>query len=241
MEPLQPVEIEHEGVLLRGFAAVPDGAGSFPAVLVMHNALGLGEQVRESARRLAALGYLAVATDMYGAEADIGSEESAGKAFQALVVDAPERLRARVVAWRDAVAARSDVDAARLAAIGYCFGGQCVLELARSGAEVKAVVSYHGLLGTHAPAAEGAVKGQVVVYCGAQDPYAPIEHVTALRKEMEAAGASYQVTVFGDAAHAFTDKDAATRAARPGIRYHALSDKVSWAGTVALLEAVLKS
>lgn len=238
MDGLRTMECEHEGVQLRGFVAVPAGEGPFPAVLVMHNALGLGEQVRDSARRLAQLGYLAVATGMYGVSADVSDEGGAGREFAALV-ETPERLRARTRVWFDAVAARPDVDASRIAAIGYCFGGQCVLELARSGADVKAAVSYHGLLTTHAPAAPGAIGGQVAAYCGAKDPYAPMEDITALRKEMTAAAASFQITVFGDAEHGFTDVRS-DGLGRPGISYHALSDKVSWAGTLALLEEVLR-
>jgi len=237
MRPLQPFECVHDGAVLRGMAGVPDGDGPFPAVLVMHSALGLKGHVLDSTRELADCGYLAVATDMYGADADIGDELKAGEHYMAILSN-PDRLRERCVHWFDTVSARPDVDASRVAAIGYCFGGTCVLELARSGADAKAIVSYHGILTTHAPAQPGAVKGEVVFYCGAHDPYAPMEDITALRKEMEAAGAHYQVTVFGEAEHGFTDPHAGD-SGRPGISYHALSHKISWAGTLALLESVL--
>ncbi len=130
------------------------------------------------------------------------------------------------------------MDAQRVAAIGYCFGGFCVLELARAGADVKAVVSYHGLLSTSLPAQRGAIKGEVVVYTGAKDPHAPHEHVEALRKELDAAEAHHQITVFSEAFHSFTDPDA-DALGMPGIAYNALADRVSWAGTLAVLEAVL--
>ncbi len=165
MSDLLPVECEHDGIALRGLMAVPLGKGPFPAVLVMHSALGLGDQVRRRARDLAELGYVALATDVYGVGGQERSDPGSGKGgelsradggprFLALQED-PVELRARVRAGFDAVASLPDVDAGRIGAIGYCFGGQCVLELARSGAPVAAVVSFHGLLRTRHPAEEG--------------------------------------------------------------------------------------
>lgn len=234
---MQPMELVHDGKRLVGQVASPTGSGPFPAVMVMHSGVGMGEFNFDVARKLAERGYLAVATDMYGPEVDLTREESYGGAFQALL-DAPDTLRSRVVAWFEAVAARDDVDASRIAAIGYCFGGYCVLELARSGADCRAVVSYHGLLTTHTPAQPGTVKAHVAAYCGANDPYAPLEHITGLRKELAAAGASFTVTVYGDAEHGFTDPDAASHG-RAGISYNAIAAKTSWAGTLALLDEVL--
>jgi dienelactone hydrolase len=236
MSKLQPVSCEHEGVRLRGFAATPQGQGPFPAVLVMHSALGLHHMVQDVAQRLAGLGYLAVATDMYGEDADLSAPEKAGEHYMALL-QAPERLRERTALWFDTVAARADVDAARVAAIGYCFGGKCVMELARSGRDVKAAVSYHGLLTTHAPAQPGQIKGEVVAWCGALDPFGPPEETVAFREEMVAAGANWQITEFGKVAHGFTDPKA--EGGMPGIEYDAMADKTSWAGTEALLEIVL--
>ncbi|MET0271073.1 MAG: dienelactone hydrolase family protein, partial [Sphingomonas sp.] len=130
------------------------------------------------------------------------------------------------------------VDPSRTAAIGYCFGGMCVLELARSGVDLRAAVSFHGLLRTDRPAAPGAITGQVAAWCGARDPYVPAADVEAFRAEMAEAGAAAQVTVFNAAAHGFTDPDA-TAMGRAGVAYDAIADRVSWAGTVALLDAVL--
>ena len=232
-----PMECRHGDVLLQAQVVRPAGEGPFPAVLVMHSALGLLPRVLEVATRLADLGYLAVATDMYGKDADIGTLESAS-AYYLELAKTPDLLRDRTVAWRDAVAARDDVDASRIAAIGYCFGGMCVLELARSGADVKAVVAYHGILTTHAPARAGTIAGEVAVYAGGQDPYAPLDHIEALRAELADAGASHQIMLFGNAEHGFTDPDAADTALA-GVSYDLLADRVSWAGTVALLETVL--
>jgi dienelactone hydrolase len=238
MHELQTLSCHHEGVELKGQMATPEGTGPYPAVLVMHTALGLGTQMRRRACLLAQRGYVAVATDMFGGGADHHDNPSAAGAAYTALLDGPQLLRARTVAWYSLVRSMPNINSERVAAIGYCFGGRCVLELARSGADIKAVVSYHGLLDTAMPAQPGAIKGVVAVYTGAKDPYAPPKHVEAFRQEMTAAQARWQLTVFSDAAHGFTDPDAAT-IKRPGIAYDALADRVSWAATIALLEAEL--
>ncbi len=236
MPDVQPIFCDHEGVRLKGWVARPAGAGPFPAVLVMHSALGIRHMTHDIAGKLAELGYLAVATDMYGEHADLSAPEKAG-AYYAALFQTPDLLRARTALWFDTVAAMADADAARMAAIGYCFGGKCVLELARSGREVKAAVSYHGLLTTHAPAGPGQIKGEVVAWCGALDPFGPAEETRGFRAEMEAAGASWQITEFGKVMHGFTDPRG--EGGMPGIEYNLIADKVSWAGTLALLGVVL--
>lgn len=236
MAELEQITCEHDGIMLQGRIAIPHGQGPFPAVMVMHSALGLRHMVTDIAAQLASLGYLAVATDMYGAGADISAPEQAGAYYGALLAE-PERLRARTAVWFDAVAARADVDAARIAAIGYCFGGRCVLELARSGRDLRAAVSFHGLLTTHARAQPGDIKGEVAAWCGAVDPFGPHAETEAFRLEMIAAEASWQITEFGKVAHGFTDPKA--EGGMPGIAYDLIADKVSWAGTLALLGAVL--
>lgn len=235
--PMEPMELAHNGQRLVGRVATPAGKGPFPAVMVMHSGIGISEFNFDIAEQLAELGFIAIATDMYGADVDLTREDGYGAAFQSLL-DSPDTLRSRVTAWFDAIAARDDVDASRIAAIGYCFGGYCVLELARSGADCRAVVSYHGLLTTSAPAQPGTVKSHVAAYCGARDPYAPLEHVTALDEELTTAGVSHTITLFSDAEHGFTDPDAASLG-RPGIAYNAIAAKTSWAGTLALLDEVL--
>lgn len=234
---MQPMELVHEGKRLVGQVAKPAGDGPFSTVLVMHSGVGIDEFNFDVARKLADRGFLAVATDMYGTDVDLTDEASFGGAFQSLL-DNPDTLRSRILAWYNAIAARGDVDASRMAAIGYCFGGHCVLELARTGADCRAVVSYHGLLSTSAPAQPGTVKAHVAAYCGAKDPYAPVEHITALREELTDAGARFSITIFGDVEHGFTDPDAA-RHGRPGISYDAIAAKTAWAGTLALLDEAL--
>lgn len=234
---LQTIAYHHDGSDLRGKVALPPGGGRKPGVLVMSNAHGLGTQAPRQALLLAARGYVAVATDMYGGGACATDTPGTAALIGPLMQD-PAKLRARVVAWYDVLAARADVDRQRIAAIGYCFGGQCVLELARSGADVKAVVSYHGLLTTTMPAKPDSIRAHVAVYTGAKDPYAPAAHVKAFRAEMAAANARYDITVFSEAYHAFTDP-AANRSTVPGLKHDAVAERVSWSGTLALLETVL--
>lgn len=236
MAELLPVDCEHHGVALRGMMAVPVGKGPFPTVLVMHSALGIHHMACDVARKLAGLGYVGIATDMYGIDADLSAPEKAGQYYASLMGDGA-KLRERTALWFDTAASLAPVDPARIAAIGYCFGGKCVLELARSGRDVKAAVSYHGHLVTHEAARPGQIKGEVVAWCGARDPFGPAEETVAFRAEMEAAGASWQITEWGKVAHGFTDPKA--EGGMPGIEYNAIADKVSWAGTVALLQQVL--
>jgi dienelactone hydrolase len=230
---LRPFSCDHDGSRLNGLIALPEGDGPFAAVLVMHNALGMGAQVKSVALELAGFGYAAIVTDMYGEGAENFDKQAAGAAYAALL-QKPDHMRARTVAWFDAAAAHPRIDPARIAAIGFCFGGQCVLELARSGADVRLVSSFHGLLKTYAPAVPGAIKGLVLAWCGMKDPYAPAEDIEALHSELENAGAEHKVSVFVDAEHAFTDPDAA-RLGMPGVAYNADAHRKSWAGTLAAL------
>lgn len=231
------VIMEHGGQRLKGHVMVPAGQGPFATVLVMHSGLGISKLELERAERLAQRGYLALVTDMYGENADCSTQDSAGQYYGAMM-QSPELLRSRVHAWLDAAKGLPGADPERTAAIGYCFGGHCVLELARGGADTKAVVSYHGTLTTHAPIQPGAFNGEVLAFCGDGDPYAPLEDIEALRREFAAAGARYQITTFGGVEHGFTNPESGSLG-RPGISYHAMADQMSWAATLAILEIVL--
>ena len=154
---MEPMEFEHEGVLVRGYAAVPDEETPAPAVLVMHSALGVAYgEIERMARMLSERGYVAICTDMYGAHLEGADLEDTARAFSENLAH-PEKQRARTVAWFDRIASRPDVDDERIAAVGVCYGGTTVLELARSGVHLKAAISYHGILTTHAKAEPGTV------------------------------------------------------------------------------------
>jgi dienelactone hydrolase len=236
MKNLQPVGWLHDGTALEGLMARPEGAGPFPSVMVMHSGAGLSTFEHDKSRALAQLGYLAVATDMFGVLARNAPAEENVRHYEQLI-QTPTRMRERIVGWFDTLATFPDVDAGKIAAIGYCFGGMCVLELARSGVPASAVVSYHGVLTTHAPAQRGRVKCRVAAYCGGKDPYASLNDVESLRSELSAADVHYQITEFATAEHGFTNPEADAYG-MAGIGYNEIADRVSWAGTLALLETV---
>lgn len=228
-----PLPCTHGAVRLQGEMLHPAGEQKRPAVLMFPGATGPGESFRKAMRELARAGYIVAGIDMYGVEADISTREAAGAHFVALL-EAPETLRDRAVHWLETVRRLPGVDPHRIAAIGYCFGGRCVLELARSGADLQAVVSYHGLLTTHAPARPGEVRARTAVWSGGRDPYAPVTELDALRAEFDNAEADYQITLFGKAQHSFMDPD--HEGAAKGIAYDALAHRITWASTLALLD-----
>jgi dienelactone hydrolase len=195
--------------------------------------------VREVAVRLASLGYVAVATDMFGGGVEISDPWMPGQVSQ-VVHRNPDLIRSRTLVWYNAAADLPDVVADRIAAIGYCFGGTCVLQLAHGGIPARAVVSFHGILNTRQPMEPGSFGGEVHAYCGAHDPYAPLDQIEALRAELAKAGAKHTITTFGDAAHGFTDRHYDPKG-RDGIAYNELVDRISWAGAVELLDMVLNA
>jgi dienelactone hydrolase len=212
----------------------PEGGGDGRGVLVVHEADGIGGNVRRRCAMLAELGYVALAADLHGGGQPLEGDEmrAAVDGFRA----DPERFRSRVRAGLDALATVADPE--RLAAIGYCFGGMAVLELARSGAPVRAVASFHGLLTTRAPAAPGMIRATVAAYTGAQDPLVPPEDIAAFQAEMAAAGADWRLTVYGQAWHSFTNigvRDSPD----PRMRYDPEADADSWASCVRFLEGAL--
>ena len=174
-------------------------------MLVVHQWMGLTDNERMRARMLAEMGYVALACDVYGQGVrptdTAGASAEAGKFYKDR-----ELFRARIAAGLAQLQADPRVDKSRTAAIGYCFGGGGVLELARSGARLAGVVSFHGSLDTPLPAAAGAVKAKVLVCHGAVDPYVKPEAVDGFLAEMEAAGVDYQLIMYAHAVHAFTQK-----------------------------------
>ena len=224
-------------VILRGVVAYDDTAsGKRPGVLVFHEGLGLGEHIIERAQRIAKLGYVALAADMFGDRRQARDLED----MRGLVGDLrnePTKLRARGRAALAALASLPQVDAERLCAIGFCFGGSVVLELARDGADLKAVVSFHGVLVTKTPALPGKVKASVLVLTGANDQLAPPDHVAAFENEMRAAGVRDWQVITCNTHHAFTNP-AADGSFLSGTLYNEQSDRRSWAAMKSFLEEV---
>jgi dienelactone hydrolase len=224
---------------LRGYLALDENAaGPRPGVAVFHEGLGLGEFAMERARRLAGLGYVALAADMFGDRRQATNLQEVATLVGGLRAE-PEKLRARGHAALETLAALPQVDAGRLAAIGFCFGGSVVLELAREGAELKAVVSFHGVLATKMPAQAGRVKASVLVCTGVDDPLAPPDQVADFENEMRTGGVKdWQVIAYGNTLHGFTNPAADGSMMRTAM-YNEQADRRSWASMKGLFDEVL--
>ena len=228
------VEYRDGEQVLEGFLAWDDAAqGKRPGVVVVHEWMGLGDYVKERARQLAALGYVAFAADVYGKGIRAKDAKEAAALAGKYKGDLP-LLRSRARAAFDTLAKEPKVDPASVFAIGYCFGGTTVLELARSGAPVAGVVSFHGGLGTKDAADAKNVKGRVLVLHGAADPYVPPAEVEAFRKEMDDAKVDWQIVFYAGAVHSFTNPAAGNDPSK-GAAYDARADRRSWEAMKAFL------
>jgi dienelactone hydrolase len=206
-------------VRLNGFLAV-DAArrDKRPGILVVHGGAGLDDHARGRARRFAESGFVVIACDMYGE--GITSRDAIVRHIMELRNNR-DMLRRRAQLAIDILSRHPQVDG-RIAAVGYCFGGMTVLELARSGAVLAGSVSVHGSLETPQPAEPSAVQGKILVCHGALDPHVPMTQVTAFTEEMKRAGVDYQLLIYGRAMHGFTHETATGQ--QPGVAYHALTD-----------------
>jgi dienelactone hydrolase len=225
------VEYKQGDVVCEGFLAVdPSVQGKRPGVLVVHEWMGLVDFTKDRARALAKLGYVAFAADIYGKGVRPADYKEAGAQAGKYKGDRP-LLRARAKAALDTLLADARVDATRVGAIGYCFGGTTVLELARSGAPVAATVSFHGGLDTPTPDDAKNIKGKVLVLSGGDDPHVPPKQVDAFEEEMRKGGVDWQVVLYGGAKHSFTNP--AANDPKSAI-YDEKADKRSWTAMQAL-------
>jgi dienelactone hydrolase len=193
-------------------------SGKRPGILVVHGGAGLDDHAKGRALRLAEAGFLAFACDMYG-EGVAGNRERV-MARIAELRNAPENLIRCAEAGLSVLASHPLADG-RFAAVGYCFGGMTVLEMARSGVELAGVVSIHGSLSTNRAAQRGVVKAKILVCHGALDPHVPMAHVSAFVEEMNAAQTDWQLIVYGRAMHGFTHENLSSI---PGVAYDPLAD-----------------
>lgn len=226
----EEVAYQVDGETLVGYLAYDDAIpGKRPGVLVVHEWWGHDEYVRSRARQLAGQGYVALALDMYGKGKHATHPDDA-KAFMEAVVSDMSGARRRFRAAEALLQGNPRVDGKKIAAIGYCFGGGIVLNMARMGEPLAAVASFHGSLGSRSPAPTERIAARIRVYTGGADPYAPPGQVAAFAKEMEAAGADYRITVYGGVKHSFTNPaaDAYGEQFSMPLAYDAAADKASW-------------
>lgn len=221
-----------DGLNFRGQLARPDmqGAdvqGKVPGVLIFPEAPGLGAHVIRRAEALARMNYVALAADVHG-DGMLLDDPKTMRASIDLLKSQPERLYQRLNAGLQALAQVPQVDPERLAAIGYCFGGWCALELARTGAALRGVAVFHGALNSSQENTAGQIRGKLLVCTGASDPLVPLEQITAFSEEMSAAGIDWQVHLYGGTCHGFTSPEAGSNP-RPGFGYSASADRRSWA------------
>lgn len=232
----QTVTYTDGGTTLKGYLVHDDAfKGKRPGVMVVHEWWGLNAYAKQRADELAALGYVAFAADMFGNGSSTDDAEQAKKwAMPFYGNNAGWRTRAK--AGFDQLAKRPEVDPNKLGAMGFCFGGSTALELARTGAPVKGVVSFHGGLTTPKPA-DSVFKGKVLVLHGAADPMVPMKDVQAIQDELIAHHANYQISLFGGAKHAFSNPGA-DRHHIDGIAYNAQAEKRSIAEMKAFFKEV---
>ncbi len=235
------ITYEHDGVTLQGHHAYDDEIdGIRPGILIIHQWTGLSDYEKMRASMLAELGYNVFALDIYGEgihpqppeAADVSSKYKEDRGL----------FRERIAAGLSQLREHPLTDKSRLAAIGYCFGGTGVLELARSGAELAGVVSFHGGLGAaeNMEATEESLRTKLLVLHGAIDPHVPAAEVISFQDEMEAAAADWQLISYGGAVHAFTQKSAGDDISQ-GAAYNQKADKRSWSHMQTFLEEIFKA
>lgn len=223
----KPIEYKEGDKVLEGWSVYDDAIqGKRPAVLVVHQWKGLGDYEKKRAEMLARLGYNVLAVDIYGKGVRPQTPQAAG-AEAGKYKSNRTLLRARVRAGLQALANHELTDPKRIAAIGYCFGGTTVLELARSGADIAGVVSFHGGLDSPTPGDGKNIKAKVLALHGADDPFVPAKDLAAFEDEMRQSGVDWQLIAYGGAVHSFTDWDAGSDNSK-GAAYNERADRRSW-------------
>ena len=214
--------------------------GRRPGVLVFPEAFGLGDHAKSRAERLAALGYVALACDLHGNGRFVHNLDEALGLVRPLRAE-PARARVRAASALNALQGRAEVDPAKIAAIGHCYGGSMALELARSGALVAGVVGFHSGLATLAPQDAKNIRGKVLVCIGADDPSIPADQRSAFEQEMREGGVDWQMNVYGGVVHSFTNPESDKRGQPERARYDAKADARSWTAMCTFFREIFGS
>ncbi len=234
------VEYRAGSVVLKGYLAYDRNIkGRRPGVLVVHEWWGHNEYARKRARMLAEMGYTALAVDMYGDGRQAEHPEDAGR-FSSELMKNFELAEKRFIAAGDFLKKQPQVDPAKIAAIGYCFGGGVVLNMARQGADLRGVASFHGGFAAVKPALPGGIRAKILVLHGADDKFVTAEQITAFKNEMKDAGADLKFISYPGAVHSFTNPDADMYAKKfkLPLGYDAAADKKSWDELKLFLEKI---
>lgn len=230
---LQELSYEVGGKTLRGFLADGSGGEPAPAILVAHEAPGVNDNIKARVQHLAERGYVAMASDMYGQ--DIPLSEALG--YHEELMKTPGLLLARARAALDTLMAHPNADSSRAASIGFCQGGIVSLELARSNAPIIAAVGFHPGFKRPEGSTTGTISARVLMMIGDDDPVVPHEDRVAFGEEMKAAGADWQLHIFGGVGHTYTNPDV-DRLGMRGFAYSPSADKRSWKMTLDLFDEI---
>lgn len=237
---VQDLAYAADGIDMLGSLHRPPGERAAPGVLVFPEAFGLGDHAIDVADRIAReLGYVALACDLHGGRRI--PEMAEASQLLAPLRQGADRVRARTVDSLKALVAQDGVDASRIAAIGFCFGGTMAFELALTGADLKAAIGLHCGLQVSSAQDAGQIKGKVMALLGADDPGAPPEQRAAFEKMLTDAGVDWQMTLYGGVVHSFTNKEI-DKLGRPDFaRYDARADRRSWSQMAALLNEAFEA
>ena len=236
------VEYSAQGVVMKGYLAYPENIKEKqPGVLVVHEWWGLNDYARKRARMLAEWGYTALAVDMYGDGKQATHPDEAGK-FASEVMKKFDVAKVRFTAALDFLKQQPTVDPTRIAAIGYCFGGGVVLNMARQGADLKGVASFHGALTAVKPAQPGMVRAKILVLNGADDKFVTPEQIEAFKKEMKSAWADFWFISYPGAIHSFTNPEATALGKKFNLplAYNAEADQQSWLELQKFLDKIFR-
>jgi dienelactone hydrolase len=234
----EEVNYSEGGHNFRGFVSYdPSNAQPKPCVLIAHDWSGRNDFACQKAEQLASMGYVGFAVDMYG-NAKLGHTKDEKRALLTEVMENRSQVPARMQAAFQKASSLSFVDPEKIAAIGFCFGGLCALDLARSGVNLRGVISFHGLLAAPDATLCAKIKAKILVLHGYDDPLVPPEHVTKFASEMSTQKVDWQIHMYGGTQHSFTNPEA--NDAEMGLHYNAIAAKRSWTSARDFLSEIFK-